>query len=65
MYLKRKELKRKILMPNRKAQLEIERELCKDSKFATYFELNLDINRKLVMKETKGKGCYDEQKDKE
>ena len=50
-------------MPNKKAQQDIERELCKDSKFATYFELRLDNNRKLVMKETKGKGCYDENTD--
>ena len=50
-------------MPNKKAQQDIERELCKDSKFASYFELRLDNNRKLVMKETKSKGCYDENKD--
>lgn len=37
--------------------------MCKDSKFATYLEMNLDTNRKLLMKETKGKGCYDEQAD--
>ena len=46
---KRKELKRKILMPNKKAQIEIERQLCKDSKYATYVELTLDQNRKLIM----------------
>lgn len=57
---KRKELKRKIFMPNKKAQQEIERQLCKDSKYATYVELTLDVNRKLIMKEIKNRGCYDE-----
>ena len=50
-------------MPNKKAQQEIERQLCKDSKYATYVELTLDINRKLIMNEIKARGCYDETTD--
>ena len=48
-------------MPSMKAQQEIERKMCKETKFATYFELRLDKNRKLLLDEFKKKGCYDEQ----
>jgi len=48
------------MMPNKKAQQEIERQLCKNTKYATYSEYLMDENRKLILKETKGKGCYDE-----
>ena len=47
-------------MPSRKAQQEIERNLCKDGKFATFFELRLDKNRKTIIEETKSRGCYNE-----
>ena len=47
-------------MPTKKDQEMIERELCKDSKYATYLELILDRNRKLVLDFCKEKQCYDE-----
>ena len=56
----KRDLKRKVLMPNKKAQQEIERQLCKDSKFATIAEYLMDETRKLILRETKSKGCYDE-----
>ena len=61
--MRRKDLKKKLFMPSLLDQQEIERQMCKDTKFATYFELNLDKNRKLIMSQVKGKGCYDEQAD--
>ena len=43
--------------------MEIERKMCKDSKFATFCEVRIDNNRKLLIKELKSKGCYDEEAD--
>ena len=58
---KRKDLKRKLIMPSKKAQQKIEHEMCKNSKYASYVELRLDSNRKMLLKQVKSKGCYDEE----
>lgn len=61
---RKRELRRRFIMPNKKAQQEIERELCKkNAKYATYGEITLDENRKMIIETVKSKGCYDEQAD--
>ena len=35
--------------------------LCQETKYGTYVEMTLDMNRKLILKETKSKGCFDDE----
>ena len=48
-------------MPSKRAQKEIEHKLCQETKYGTYVEMTLDMNRKLILKETKSKGCFDDE----
>ena len=48
-------------MPSKRAQKEIEQNILKETKYGTYIEMTLDMNRKLILKETKSKGCFDDE----
>ena len=48
-------------MPSKRTQKDIEQNILKETKYGTYVEMTLDMNRKLILKETKSKGCFDDE----